>query len=498
MTSIWMPCEPPLASSAPLSGDVEVDVAVVGGGITGVLVAHRLKRAGFEVAIIESHCVGGSNTGLSTGNLYASVSSSMDAVLKRWGEDVLSQVVRMRQQAVESIGQWVAQYDIDCGFVRCPLVCAVESPDSQQSAAWEIEQAAYATAGLSPVGEASGLPFPVAKSFTVSGQAQFNPCLFTQAMAALLAQCNTRVYERSPVIDLKAREGEVVCAGGVVKARHIVLATHTPLGFNLVQAEMEVYREYGIALAIGSGGLGEGIHWLRDKGRSIRSCRVAGREWLVVVGEKHKTGENEPDVDYFARLESYARARFDVGEVASRWSAQQFTSADALPYIGRSAHDNVWLATGFAADGLTWGAVAAQLICEGIQGEASDAAKLLSPRRFTPIKSVKVWAKESATVVGHLVGDRFGKLEDGFASVPAGEGRLVDVDGDRCAVYRDGNGEVSVLSPVCPHMKCIVQWNGMEKTWDCPCHGSRFRATGEVIEGPSLSGLSRIEGGRTE
>src|SRR5690606_508450 len=138
------------------------------------------------------------------------------------------------------------------------------------------------------------------------------------------------------------------------------------------------------------------------------------------------------------------------------------------------------------------------LICEGIQGEASDAAKLLSPRRFTPIKSVKVWAKESATVVGHLVGDRFGKLEDGFASVPAGEGRLVDVDGDRCAVYRDGNGEVSVLSPVCPHMKCIVQWNGMEKTWDCPCHGSRFRATGEVIEGPSLRGLSRIEGGRTE
>lgn len=481
-------------SFGPVNGASRVDVAVVGGGITGMLVAHRLRQSGMSVAIIEAHAIGASNTGLSTGNLYAPLSSGMRAMLKRWGCDVAQHVAHTRQLAVDSIEQLVQRHAIDCGFVRCPLTYAMEAPDAEQQDAWESERAAYEEAGLHPREGSPTLPFACTHRFHVIGQAQFNPYLFTRAMAAQLASESTAIHEHSPVLDLDASRGEVVTANGTVTADHIVLATHTPLGFNLVQAEMEVHREYGIALAL-EGSMQDGIHWIRDQGRSVRRHVDGDREWLVVVGEKHKTGEIAPDVDYWARLEDCARARFAVGEVSSRWSAQQFSSADGLPYIGPSAHGNVWLATGFGADGLTWGAVAAQLIGEGIEGVPSESAKLLSPRRFTPVKSAKGWAKENATVMRHLVGDRMSKPVQGVEDVRPGEGRLVDADGDRYAVYRDDDGKLCMLSPVCPHLKCIVQWNGMEKTWDCPCHGSRFTPQGEVIEGPSLSGLARVEAG---
>src|SRR5690606_8938422 len=250
------------------------------------------------------------------------------------------------------------------------------------------------------------LPFATAGAFRIDGQAQFNPYRFTRAMADALVQRGVGLYEQSPVLDVDASRGEVMTVEGVVQADHIVMATHTPLGFNLVQAQMEVYREYGIALPVAQPAMGDGIHWIRDAGRSLRPWRQDGQEWLVVVGEKHRTGENEQGIDYRMRLADYARGRFAAGEVAAEWSAQQFKPADALPYIGRSGHDNVWHATGFGADGLTWGAVAAGLICDGIQGRQSMDAGLLDPRRFTPARSARGWASENATVARHLLGDR--------------------------------------------------------------------------------------------
>ena len=489
MKSIWIPCERVPSTLPPLAGTTRVDVAVVGGGITGVLVASRLKQAGCSVALLERDRVGASNTGLSTGNLYAPRSGGMADLLRRWDLDVAREVVQLRQGALESIAHKVEQHGIDCGFVRCPLEYAVagSSPDALRS--WQEERDAYEAVGLAPR-DGSSLPFEPARSFRIDQQAQFNPYLFTQAMAGLLTDCGVAVHECSPVTAIDAGKGEVTTAGGTVLARHIVLATHTPLGFNLVQAEMEVWREYGIALALREP-FPDGIHWIHDQGRSVRRYNHGGQDWLVVVGEKHKTGENEPGVDYAARLQAWAAERFDVGPAEARWSAQQFSPADGLPYIGRSGHDSVWMATGFAADGLTWGAVAAEVICEGNLDEGADSTRLFNPRRITPVKSAKGWVKENTTVVKHMVGDRFGDRGEGVDTVPAGEGRVLKQDGERYAAYRDADGQLTLLSPVCPHMKCLVQWNGAEKTWDCPCHGSRFTPLGDVIEGPALSGLTR-------
>jgi len=255
-----------------------------------------------------------------------------------------------------------------------------------------------------------------------------------------------------------------------------------------------VFREYGIAARLGSGGPPAASVWMKGPStRSIRTYQDAhGTRYLVVVGEKHKTGEGERGVDYAERLRSFASEHFDLEAFTHQWSAQQYSSADGLPYIGASGHDNVFMATGMGADGLTWGVVASEVITDLVQGRESPLADLLKPRRFTPVKSAKGWLAENKTTTRHLLERLHPHTADAaLDQLPAGTGRLMDVDGEPRAVYRDDDGAVTVLSPVCPHLKCHVHWNQGERTWDCPCHGSRFDTTGSVIEGPALEGLSR-------
>lgn len=196
-------------------------------------------------------------------------------------------------------------------------------------------------------------------------------------------------------------------------------------------------------------------------------------------------------MDYPGRLKAFAREAFDATAFEHVWSAQQFQSADGLPCIGRSAHDNVFIATGFGADGLVWGTVAADVVADLVDGSGSALATLLRPRRFTPVKSARGWAAENASVVRHMLGDRFRHDAEAFADVPVGGGAIVETDRGRYAVHRDAGGGLHAFSPICPHLKCTVAWNALESTWDCPCHGSRFRADdGTVIDGPALTGLT--------
>jgi len=493
--SIWMTGHAEageVAYPALSAATLDVDVVVVGGGITGVTTALMLAEAGRSVALLEAARIGASNTGRSTGNLYGTLSSGLAKVRAKWGDEVLREVVAMRSAAVDRIGQNVARLGIDCAFERRALYCGVAGDGAAALQSLEEEFDAASAAGLAPEWvEAGALPVPFHRVLRIDRQAQFNPWRYTRALASALAGHGAHVHEHSAVTDIDAGDGIVRTRTGEVRARHIVLATHTPKGFNLVQAEMEAQREYGVAAPMQ--GAPDGIFWVRDRSRSVRSYRHDGRDYLVVVGEKHKTGEHEPGADYYQRLRDYARAQFGVEEFSHEWSAQQYHAADELPYVGPSAHGNVFIATGFAADGLTWGTVAAAVLCDLVQGRETAVAERLSARRFTPAKSARGWATENTTVVKHLVGDRFAHAElERLSQVRPGEGRIVDLDGRKHAVYRSPEGELTVLSPVCPHLKCLVAWNPAATSWDCPCHGSRFGVDGRVLEGPSLHPLEHL------
>jgi glycine/D-amino acid oxidase-like deaminating enzyme/nitrite reductase/ring-hydroxylating ferredoxin subunit len=501
MRSLWMDETRAPVAYPTLDRPLEADTVVVGGGITGLSTALRLAEAGQRVAVLEAARFGASNTGRSTGNLYATVSDGLATLRKKWNDEVLREVVGWRAQAVDWIEAQIATHSIECEFVRCPLVRGVAGDDTQKLDELGEEFDAAAAAGLAPhwLDAVPELPFGIRRAFRIEHQAQFNPYKYAQGLARTLAARGIDLHEHTPALDIDASEGRVRTALADVHANDIVFATHTPLGFNLVQAEMEVHREYGISAVSVERPPPDGIFWLRDDAQSIRHYRDGDRDYLVIVGAKHTVGEHERGADYPEKLRQYARSRFGAQEFVHAWSAQQYQAADRLPYIGRSAHHNVLIATGFAADGLTWGTVAAGVLADLVAGRETRAGDRFNPRRFTPVKSAKGWASENATVMKHLVGDRLTSADlEKLSQVRPDEGRIVELDGRKHAVYRAADGGYSVVSPVCTHLKCIVGWNPSERSWDCPCHGSRFRIDGSVIEGPALAPLESLTPERTD
>lgn len=492
MSALWYTGTATESIFPTLQNDIEADVVIVGGGITGLVTALQLSEAGQRVVLLEGYRIGQSNTGNSTGNLYATVAGGLDAISSKWDDDTVRQVVQCRSDAVDFVEQLTKRFNIDCQFNRCPLYLCLTRPDAEREQNLQQEYQVALAAGLSAsiVNDIPELPFNWCKALRIENQAQFNPLRFCQGLAQALVRKGVLLFENSRVITADADTNKVTTADGSVTAPFIVHATHTPKGFNLLQAQMQVYREHCVSTTLTSGIYPEGIYWLPQHGKSIRSYHYNNEHHLAVVGEKHKTGHAEPDYDYIDKLQRYTQKHFSATTIDHSWSAQQFVPADLLPYIGKSGNDNVLVATGFAADGLTWGVVAGKILSDVILQRDNTYFALFDARRFTPVKSAKGWLAENAHVAKHLIKDHLtSPVTDSVEDVLPGEGRLVDIEGEKVAVYRSEDNQVCMLSPICPHLKCQVNWNSADRSWDCPCHGSRFNTDGSIIEGPALEPL---------
>lgn len=271
------------------------------------------------------------------------------------------------------------------------------------------------------------------------------------------------------------------------------MATHTPKGVFAVHTEMGVYREYGIAAKLKTGDYPQGIFWSAADVRSIRSARANGEPYLIVVGDKHMTGHEEHTERHLHALERYAAEHFNAEAPRYRWSAQHYRAADELPYIGKSPGSKcTYIATGFATDGLVYGTLASIIISEDIFGRESKWSDLYEPGRLSPAKAPKNFIAQQLGTAKHFIEGYLGDSPSRLDAVARGHGKVLEVQGEKLAVFRDDDDAVTVLSPTCPHLGCAVAWNDAEHSWDCPCHGSRFSMQGEVLEGPAVSGLQRV------
>lgn len=493
MNSVWTVDRTSAAPLPPLTGELDAEIAIIGGGVTGLATAAILSDAGARVVLLEARKLGMGSTGGSTGNLYSTISKHLSSLASKWDLDTISQVVSVRCRALDNIQRNVERWGINCDFARRPLYLGAVGRNEGPARQLEEEYKLARSAGLdcqlldNPVG--LGLPF--SKVLRIEDQAQFNPLLYCDGLTRALIHGGVKIFEESPATSIDAAAGTVVTPQGKVRADQIVIATHTPKGINLLQAEMEPCREHGVALPLQDNELAEpGIYWSLDDSISLRSHHSGGKDYLIVVGGKYKTGVEQGGESFWGGLEQYGRRYFRTGEPSHRWSAQQYQPADLLPYIGRGGHDNVYVGTGYGADGLVWSEVAAQLISQQILGRDNPDSALFNPRRFTPTKSAKGWLEANTKVAKHLATDHFSvQKETDFNQIETGQGKVVKVQGESYAAYRAPDGQLSLLSPICPHMKCIVHWNPGEKSWDCPCHGSRFDISGAVLEGPALEGL---------
>ena len=492
--SYWVDSTSP-AEFPRLTGELEVDVAVVGAGIVGLTAARILKNAGRSVAVVEMDRIGRGVTGYTTAKVTAGHSLIYQQLEKRHGADKARAYARANQRALERIAGWIRDDSIDCDFERRTNYVYAETFEQLNSIEMEVEAARGAGLDVSFERELD-LPYEIAGAVALENQAQFHPRKYLAHFADRIAGDDGYIFEESRVIDVREGEpSEVHTSSGRVLARDVILATHYPFwDRGLFFPRVHPQRSYAITGPIKREPPAGMYISIDQPTRTLRTIPDGDRTLLMVGGNGHATGQKYDTENDYRDLEHWMSERFGVDEVTHRWSTQDGVTVDLIPYAGpaRRGSDHVYTATGFGKWGITNGTAAAQVICDQILGRDSEFASLFDPNRVTLRASASKLAIENAKVARHWIGDRLKHPQGGaFDDLAPGEAAVNGIGLGQVAGYRDEDGELHVVSAVCTHLGCIVTWNGAEKSWDCPCHGSRFDYDGRVLHGPALKDLEK-------
>jgi glycine/D-amino acid oxidase-like deaminating enzyme/nitrite reductase/ring-hydroxylating ferredoxin subunit len=487
--SLWLDTAEPTTYPR-LSADLKVDVAVLGGGIAGLTTALLLKRDGARVAVIEAARVGSGVTGCTTAKVAALQQTAYRALRRRHGREGARVYAEASAASVEMVATFVAEEQIACDLERRPAFTYAARDRDRRTVEGEFEAAHEAGLPVALVSDVD-LPFETYGAVRLDDQVQLHPVRYVQGLARAVDGGGSSVLEETRALSVDAGDPcRVTTDRGTVTADQVVVATHYPLlDRGLFFARLESQRSYCIAARI-RGATPEGMSI--SAAGSTRSVRSYG-ELLVLGGEGHPTGARKATPERYETLEEFARSHWDVVDVTHRWSAQDPVSWDLLPVIGRyhPAASRLFVASGFRKWGLTSATFAAQIISDLIAGRENPWAKRFNPSRVGG-RGLPKLATMSAKVAADLVGDRLLPATAGSAAdVPPGEGRAIRDGLGKTGVYRDEDGTLHAVSLRCTHLGCLLRFNAAERSWDCPCHGSRFDVDGAVLEGPATRPLER-------
>lgn len=479
-----------------LRGNIEVDVAVIGGGITGITTAQLLKEQGLQVAVLEARKVGRGTTAHSTGNLYEITDQLLSPLYSKYDIGIIKKVLQARRESVNFIAENIKHYNIDCDFTRQPMfIFEDEGGDHIDKERKIAEEGGLMFSEI----RQENFPFELGRGIKLNDQAYFNPLLYIQALAREINGGNCQIYENTDITEIDEEEERVVLSSGTaeITAKNVIHATHTPKGVRIqYHTVLGPYREYGIAAKLASGSYPEGIFWgyFNKEKYSLRSYSRGGEKYLLCVGRPHKVGQAEDNQRHIQNLEAFLRKRFSISEISYRWGGQHYKPGDLLPYIGRKdSGSRQFVATGFSTDGLTYGTLSARILSDLLTNRDNPYSELFKASRHNPGKAAQKFIKENVNVAGQMLKDYLSKPDEPeLREIQPGEAKIISKNDERAAVYRTPEGELQAYSAVCTHMGCIVDWNNAEKTWDCPCHGSRFSTNGEVLEGPALKALGAV------
>ncbi len=492
--SYWIDSTPETAFP-PLEEGLSVDVAILGAGITGLTAATLLKEAGKTVAVLDAKRIVRGVTGYTTAKLTSGHGLVYDRLIKSFGLDGARTYAESNEAAIEHVARWVAERGIECDFERTSNYVYTESESEVEGIQAEVEAAAKVGLPVSFVTETE-LPYPVAGAIELANQAQFHPRKYLLPLAEVIPGEGSHVFEQTRALDV--RQGDpcrVATDRGTLEARDVVLATHIPfLDRGLFFAKAHPYRGYALTVEIDEAAAPAGMYITSTQpSRTIRSIpRAGGGTLLLLGGEGHKPGEEADTEARYRTIETFAGERFGATTVTHRWSTQDYISVDHVPYIGKLGRraEHLYVATGFNKWGLTSGTLAAMILSDLILGRPNPWANLYDANRLTARASARAFFSENARVAAHFVGDRLRRSKGRPAEeLRPGEGAVLKIGGERLGVSRDDEGTLHAVSAVCTHLRCIVGWNAAERSWDCPCHGSRFSPTGTVIEGPAVDDL---------
>ena len=474
------------------------DVCVIGAGIAGLTTAYLLRQQGHDVQVIDAYGVASGETGRTTAHLTAVLDDRFHHLEHLFGAESARLAADSHRAAIDRIEEIVTAEQIDCDFERLPgyLVCT----DPAQRKAFDDETAAVLRAGFAdmrPVDsmrahgvnlDAPALQFPNQAAFHAGRYMRGLARAFTQLGGNLVvgARAMSVTGGRSAHIELET--------GTRIATGHIVVATNTPFNDRVrMHTKQAPYRTYVVGLEIAKDAFPPLLLWdMEDPYHYVRRVRGLERDVVIGGGEDHKTGTSNDSAARYERLESWARRCIaGLGPVLYRWSGQVLEPADSLAFIGRNPLDdhNVYIVTGDSGNGMTHGTLAGMLLADLVTGRPNAWESLYDPSRKT-LKAAPTYVQENAQVAGRMIKDWVkGSEVDDRAAIAPGEGAIIREGMSTLAVYRDMDGSYTECSAVCTHLGCIVQWNSGEKSWDCPCHGSRYARDGAILNGPAREAL---------
>ena len=472
------------------------DCLIIGAGITGITTALLLQRAGYACIIAEAQQPGFGTTGGTSAHLNTFFDATYPEVVSDFGEEAAKLLAQAGKEAFKMIENFVRELTIDCDLERKSGFLYSEN-EKESKQLQEILKAAKRSGISVEIASENLVPIPFDAVIRFEGQGQFHPLKYINGLLAEFFKLGGVLLENTRITESSFEDGAYIAQSnsGSIRAKKIVYATHIPPGLNLMSFRNAPYRSYVLGLKLKDGNYPDGLVYdMQEPYHYFRTHVIDGEPYLLIGGEDHKTGHDDPQ-EAFRRLKEYAYHYYSVESVAFQWSAQYYVPVDGLPYIGQlpGAAEGTYVATGFNGNGMMFGTLSAKLISDLVLGNENEYASLFSPSRMKPVAGFTEFVKENSDVAWHFIVDRFSSSNlQALTDLKPGEGKLVDFEGKKLAIYKDDTGKVTGLNPTCTHAGCTVQFNAAEQSWDCPCHGGRFDVSGKVLTGPPSRDLEAL------
>lgn len=479
-----------------------MDIAIIGGGITGVTAAYFFKKAGCTVALIERGRCGGFDTANTTAHLTCVTDARLSKLVAKFGREAAKTVWDGGRAAIDQIFANIRDEKIECDFDWIPgyLHAPLEQNAEKEIKSLQKDSQLANELGF-PAEFLDSIPLVNRPGIKFLHQAKFHPLKYLAALLRAIPGRGSYVFENTEAGEIQSRPLAVKVCKQKIRCSYLVLATHTPLtgktnlvSATLFQTKLFLYTSYAVGAKIPSGFAPEASFWdTDDPYHYLRIDQRRGFDYAIFGGEDHKTGQIKNPEQCYQRLEKTLHKIIPAARMDHHWSGQVIETPDGLPYIGETA-ERQFAATGFGGNGMTFGTLGAMMAVDAFFKRKNPWAELFDVHRKKIFGGTWKYLSENKDYPYYLARNWLGGAESkSLRSVKLDQGKIVQLNGHKVAAFRDAHGKISMCSPVCTHLGCIVEWNGVEKTWDCPCHGSRFAPTGGVLSGPAEKPLEKIK-----
>ncbi len=475
----------------PLRENITRDVCVIGGGITGITTAYLLQCTGLKVALLERHKIASGVTAYSTGHLTSLVDIHYYQAISRFSKEAARNLYQGTRDSRALVQSLIAKHGFDVDYQQIPGYYYATT--DKQEKRLEKEAEALQQLGVE-IHHQAVMEYPLNKyrGFSIGQQASFDALAFCRGLAKAFTTMGGEIFEQSGVVDFESNGDfvDAICPPFTVKAKYLLQATHTPLKINPLQLELRSFNSYAVVGEPGQSPPPGLFYDFAEPYHYSRAITIGGKRMWMIGGSDSKTGSHGDEALSLRKLRKYAKTHFQVATTGYGWSNMFFSSADGLPFVGADpVHRNCFLATGYGGDGLTYGILSAMINTTLISGhDEHPLTALFNPSRLK-LKSLSSIAHQGVDTFRHLIRDRINLDGMELDELKPGEGKVLHINGEKLGIYINDDGEIFPVNPVCTHMKCLLEWNHLARTWDCGCHGSRFDIKGNVISGPATVGL---------